>query len=115
MPPISFILLPLRDSFFHNGRGIPTTPFHLFPISPLVTRHSFTPSATSEGPLSLLFAIHPEKSPVNPLLATHPKNGGGGGYFVNQTSSTGGIYPHLVGSLCQGRVRQDVYDERVCG
>jgi hypothetical protein len=83
---ISFPFLLLRDSFFHNDRGTPT-PLHFFPISPLaspgqacaarrsqgVTPRSFTPSAVTEGPLSLSIATHPEIALVSTLVATLPK------------------------------------------
>ena len=80
MPSISFPILLLRDSFFHDDRGTPT-PLHLFPILSLacpersrgVTRYSFTPSAFTEGPLSLSFATHPKNAPITLFLATHPK------------------------------------------
>jgi hypothetical protein len=73
-PSISFLFLPLRDSFFHNDRGTPT------PSVFLPSRHSFTPftpifegSVFSERPLSLLFATDPKNAAVTPSLTTHPK------------------------------------------
>jgi hypothetical protein len=53
-------------SFTTRG-GTPTPSVFLSP------RHSFTPSAFSERPLSLLFATDTKNAPVTPLLATHPK------------------------------------------
>jgi hypothetical protein len=66
-PSISFPFTSLRNSFLHNEGGTPT------PSVFLSSRHSFTPSAFSERPLSLLFATDPKNAPVTPLLATHPK------------------------------------------